>query len=254
MLSRDELARSGPPDFTLGQKEKDYTQHWILTYMSRSGFAGVFKGGTALQKAYGLPRYSEDLDFTLGDERLPDWEALERYLAEAGFTNPQHKQEENDVSHRVRLKAGAPLYNGTLVSLCSVVMEFSLREKALEEPSLVEITPPYPGLMPYTLPVMEKGEIAAEKVRAILTRTSARDLYDLSFLLQSGAALRPVQVAEKLQYYGVSFDYQQFEKRIRRLEKEYRREIGALTSQVQEYKTVRESVLRGVKKEMGEET
>ena len=66
MIDRKMLEKYGPPGFTLGQKEKDYAQHWMLSFLSRTGFDGVFKGGTCLSKIYySYYRLSEDMDFTL---------------------------------------------------------------------------------------------------------------------------------------------------------------------------------------------
>ena len=66
-MNRNELRRYiGITGYSLGQVEKDYFQHIVLAALSRK-MAGslVFKGGTALQKAGVVSRFSEDLDFTL---------------------------------------------------------------------------------------------------------------------------------------------------------------------------------------------
>ena len=48
-----------------GYAEKDYFQNILLFIIFGSyGKEFVFKGGTALSKCLGLPRFSEDLDFT----------------------------------------------------------------------------------------------------------------------------------------------------------------------------------------------
>ena len=128
MLERSEIARFGPPGFHLAQKEKDYVQHWLLTYLSRSGFSGVFKGGTCLQKAFGLPRYSEDLDYTLNGEEEPDWEAAGAFLSSAGFSGLAWKTEKKEAAKRVRLKYRGPLDAGVERSEGSVLLDFSQRE------------------------------------------------------------------------------------------------------------------------------
>ena len=159
MLTREELSKGGNPGFNLGQKEKDYVQHWVLSYLGRGGFLGVFKGGTALQKAYGLPRYSEDLDFTLNGAALPDFDAISRYIASAGFGDPRWKKEEVQGSHSAKLRLQGPLYNGRAISECSVSLDFSAREKTALPTNTVEIRPPYPDSMPYAVQVMNKQEI-----------------------------------------------------------------------------------------------
>jgi len=59
MLTRKELESfRNVLGFNLGQAEKDYLQHLLLFLMSKNARSElVFKGGTCLQKAYGLGRF-----------------------------------------------------------------------------------------------------------------------------------------------------------------------------------------------------
>ncbi len=228
MIDRTMLEKYGPPGFTLGQKEKDYAQHWMLSFLSRTGFDGVFKGGTCLQKAYGLPRYSEDLDFTA--EKEPDYDALAAFLASAGFAGTAVKKEERNASAKAKIRLRGPLFNGKPVSETTIVLEFSKRETPIYPPEIVQIVPPYPDLMPYQAKTMDRREIAAEKVRAIMTRTSPRDLYDLYFLARSGTMPKLEDADEKLEYYGEKFSAEKFEKRVKQMEKEWDKEMKTLTA------------------------
>lgn len=248
MLNRKELDKYGPPGFHLAQKEKDYMQHWILSYLTQSGFGGVFKGGTALQKAFNLPRYSEDLDFTLDNSDKPNMESLSAYLSSSGFSNITWKKEDKKISEIVRLRFRGPLYNGSVVSEGTVVMEFSKREKIILEPEITSITAPYPDMLPYQIKIMHKSEIAAEKIRAILTRDSARDLFDLYFLFRLSAFPDIQTINKKLEYYELRFDVPQFEKKARKLEKIWKKELGALTPNTLNYKDVLNLVLIKIKK------
>lgn len=67
MILRDELFRiSKLYRLTPFQAEKIYIQMHILnSIFSRTYNELVFKGGTAMMLCYQLPRFSEDLDFTL---------------------------------------------------------------------------------------------------------------------------------------------------------------------------------------------
>ena len=65
------------------QIEKDYILSWMLFGISRNELLSkilIFKGGTVLKKAY-FPdyRYSEDLDFTLLDEKTTNEELLREF-------------------------------------------------------------------------------------------------------------------------------------------------------------------------------
>ena len=247
MLSRDEIVKFGPPGFAAGQKEKDYVQHCILAFLSREGFEGEFKGGTALQKAYGLPRYSEDLDFTLGGAPAPNFEGLEKFLSSSGFGMPECTREENEISLSAKIKVQGPLFNGFARSLCHVRMDFSKREKPLLPFSPILITPPYNDIIPYTSKVMAPEEISAEKARAVMTRVSARDLYDLYFLARMGRMPTLSLVDAKLAYYKKEFSFSEFEKSVGKLKSRWKVEIRAFAPQEVEYEAAKEKVLEAFK-------
>ncbi|PIT85931.1 hypothetical protein COU36_00520 [Candidatus Micrarchaeota archaeon CG10_big_fil_rev_8_21_14_0_10_59_7] len=238
MLSRAELEKYGPPGFNLGQKEKDYVQHWILFFLALSGFEGKFKGGTALQKAFGLPRYSEDLDFTLDGALPPDFEAISAHLSSVGFLQATWKTAESEASLSAKARMRGPLYNGKPLSEATVTLEFSKREKAVLKPLRIAIRPSYPDITPYALPVLAKEEIAAEKIRAILTRESCRDLYDLHFLVRQNALPTAELVNEKLAFYDKKYSFAEFKKKAGKLRREWRRELRAYVSQQPDFETV----------------
>ncbi|MDO8554677.1 MAG: nucleotidyl transferase AbiEii/AbiGii toxin family protein [Candidatus Micrarchaeota archaeon] len=247
MLNRTELDKYGPPGFNLGQKEKDYVQHWVLSYVSQAGFEGVFKGGTCLQKAFNLPRYSEDLDFTLNDAGELDLEALAAFLSAAGFSGIGFKKEENEVSKSVKMRFRGPLYSGKLMSEGTISLDFSKREKTLITPNPTMINSPYPDILPYQVKVMDKKEIVAEKIRAVMTRRSARDLFDLYFLLRQKIELDKIMIQKKLDYYGVKFEYNKFEDKIKELGKIWKKEISTLTVNIIDYEVVATQVLENVR-------
>jgi len=250
MLERNELGKYGPPGFHLAQKEKDYVQHWILTFLSRSGFGGVFKGGTCLQKAFGMPRYSEDIDFTLNKAEESDMDALAAFLSAAGFAGVVWKRDETEISVKTRLRYRGPLYNGSEISEGTVLLEFSRREKTALGPNPTTITPPYPDILPYQILVMDREEIAAEKIRAILTRSSARDLFDLYFLMHQKTRLDRKIVAIKLGYYDMKYDQEAFVKSVKKLDRIWKTEMAALTPAGIGYETAAKLVLEESRKQL----
>ncbi|MDP3742533.1 MAG: nucleotidyl transferase AbiEii/AbiGii toxin family protein [Candidatus Micrarchaeota archaeon] len=241
MLKREELEQQGPPGFTAGQKEKDYVQHWTLTYLTRTGLDLVFKGGTCLQKAYNLPRYSEDLDFTAAGENI-EIKGIDKFFSEAGFSETKLKKREAKNSASYKLRTRGPLYVGKEVSEVSVTIEISKRERIAITPLTAIVKPPYSDLSAYQVLCMDKAEIAAEKIRAIYTRESARDLYDLYYLLYQKANPSEELVNEKLAFYELKFSNEEFEKRIAKLEREWKREISSLTQQFIEFNEISETV------------
>ncbi|HII39125.1 TPA: nucleotidyl transferase AbiEii/AbiGii toxin family protein [Candidatus Micrarchaeota archaeon] len=247
MLDRKDLNKFGSPGFNLSQKEKDYLQHWSLRFLSQSGFSGVFKGGTCLQKAFNLPRYSEDLDFTLDDSKEPDFDSLAAFLNSAGFSVRSHAEKNGANSTSVKLRARGPLYNGAAISEATITFDFSKREKTLFKPVPTTITPSYPDLLPYSIRAMDEREITAEKIRAIITRSSARDLFDLYFLLHRNSPPDKKTVDAKLSFYSTSFDFKEFAKRVDALEKIWKKEITALTPNYLEYGAVAKEVKKQAK-------
>ena len=248
MLSRNEVNKYGPPGFHLAQKEKDYVQHWVLTFLSREGFGGVFKGGTCLQKAFGLPRYSADLDFNIDKDGEPDFDAISAFLSSAGFSGLVWKKAATTAnSTSAKLRYRGPLYNGAHLSEGIILFDFSKREKIVLKPQAALITPPYPDLLPYQVRIMHWEEVAAEKIRAVMTRVSARDLFDLYFLLHKKTRLNRKLVETKLEYYDIALDFKQFKGRVEKLRGKWRKEMAVLTPGEADYETMAKQVLKEVK-------
>ena len=61
---------------------------------------------------------------------------------------------------------------------------------------------------------MSEKEILAEKIRALITRNYARDLFDLWFLLNKKAEIDLKLINKKLSYYIKSFSKGEFVKAI----------------------------------------
>lgn len=149
MLTKKELIDT-PIEFNLYQKEKDYLQHLILSRIySKNGSSLVFKGGTSLQKVFGLNRFSEDLDFT--SEESVEMGKLEKGLSELkNFYPTTYERIQKNQSLTYRIKMKGPLYNDPR-SLQTIRVEISQREKILIAPLTEYITPIYKDLGQYML-------------------------------------------------------------------------------------------------------
>ena len=95
------------------QVEKDYVLSWILFAISGNELLSkclVFKGGTVLKKVYFEDyRFSEDLDFTLLDEKITNEDLLKECL---------------------RMQFQIPLYTGFSSNLMKQYVKFfGLRQK-----------------------------------------------------------------------------------------------------------------------------
>jgi len=245
MLTKEDLRKfTSLTGFNLWQTEKDYLQHLFLIFLSReSKDELVFKGGTALQKAYGLNRFSIDLDFTLRKEIKESLiEKICRDITLFGFECKSEKIKEN-LAISFKLAVKGPLYDGSERSISTLRIEISKREKVLLEPEAREIVPVYTDLHPYTVLIMHPKEILAEKIRAILTRTKAKDLYDLWFLLKKGVSIDLALVNEKLKLYEKSFEKSEFISCIRAVKEVWKTELEPLVTFLPSFDTVLEEVL-----------
>ena len=209
MLTREDIGRySRAQGLSLGQTELDYVHHQLLSLLGRSiKNDWVFKGGTCLQKVLALDRFSEDLDFTLIGQ--PDvqqtvakvLDGLNHIGLPARVKWPKSSRGTNEGTFRIQVEG--PLFDGRDLSRCSVLFNLSQREDLLRTPQVTRTVPSYPDLQPYLIYHMDPDEMLAEKVRAMVKRDKARDLYDVGFLLQKGILLDAGLVHEKLSLYSM---------------------------------------------------
>lgn len=250
MITRRDLEGYRPVlGFNLGQIEKDYLQHIVLSIISRAtGNELVFKGGTCLQKVFGLNRFSEDLDFTqMGTVRFNALStSFARGLVAFGYDASIAFEKKRD-SHSLGLKIQGPLYQGTEKSLCSVHIEISQRENVILDPGFKSLYPVYQDLPPYSLLVMHPEEILGEKMRALITRDKTRDLYDIFFLLKKDTNIDWDIIEEKMEYYDMAVDIDKVSEAIVAKRSTWDREITRLTTFTQGFEEVKDYVSKKIK-------
>lgn len=250
MISRDELAgyRCAVGFSNLGQLEKDYLQHaFLASIYSVSSTEFVFKGGTALQKTCGLDRFSEDLDFTFNAEAPPAKFIDEAITALKPFTEALiASKKEQPASFTYRVKMKGPLYDGAERTMHSITLEINKREKILRKPRAIKVVPLYSDLRPYVAYVMAIEEMLAEKIRAILTRNKARDVYDLWFLLRKNTKCDLGLINKKLEYYALKFNFAEFRQSILEKQRVWKPELGVLLKGIPDFKEVSGYVLKEV--------
>jgi len=237
-MNREELQRYiGVTGYSLGQVEKDYFQHIVLSSLSRkAGSMLVFKGGTALQKIGITSRFSEDVDFTarnkisgkeiynIATDAIKDY----NFLAETNH----YIQDERTTSFRIKIQG--PLYRNRR-GICTIRVEISKREQIILEPERKEFAPPYTDILPYSMDVMQSEEILSEKIRTIYSRQKARDLYDLYKIYERHTKFDKNLTQKKLDYYNINFDPKTFLKRCQRLKSLWKQELQSLMEQVPPY-------------------
>jgi hypothetical protein len=245
MISRDELKEYGRLfDLNLGQAEKFYFQDIILFILNQEyGKNMIFKGGTALRKCYGLDRFSEDLDFTC----LIRIDIKELEIGLKRFAMDYEKEvseRENDVRMIIRIKG--PLYTGIPQSYCRIQIDLSYRENITIEPNIKRIGMYIAEIPTFEISVMNEIEILAEKIRAIWTRSDAKDIYDLMFLLRKGIRFEKGLVNRKLDLYDSSWDPKIFEERLKMDQNDWKKELGPLVRNVPGYEETRRFIIEKI--------
>lgn len=126
----------------------------------------ILKGGTALLLAYGLDRFSEDLDFD-SNRHLRLENRIEKAVGPLVKIDSVEVPKNTETVQRYRVKYTTREISGILK------IEVSCRDSYDSSRSHF-----YEGVRVYDLPVL-----IAHKLEAFRNRTAARDLYDLHFLL-----------------------------------------------------------------------
>lgn len=198
------------------QQEKHYIQTIALRSIYASTNDLAFKGGTCLWFFHGLNRFSEDLDFTLvaKEQELKDLPVeVKKDLEVYGIDSEIRILKNDGISFSFRIGAKGPLFTKE-IERSFVRIEISKRESVIKKPDVIEFDALYTDILPFFVLVMEREEILAEKVRAVLTRNRARDVYDLWFLLKKGTRFELNLITEKLKYYKKVFECEKFTERI----------------------------------------
>ena len=218
MIKKDELHRIAVgKNLSPENAEKDYFLELIL-YSIYSQFSDIFilKGGTALYKFYNLNRFSEDLDFVLNRKKVDLTKILRKVLKSVSLVGIEGRiknveKYKNEIN--VKLNFKGPLYNGRKESLAFIALNISQREKPMQIKKELLI-PSYKEIPSFEVFVMGMQEILSEKVRAILTRNKARDIYDCWFLLKRGVKPETGLINKKLKIYKLNFSRNEFIRQI----------------------------------------
>ncbi len=234
------------------QAEKDYIQEMALSGIFNYMGSIVFKGGTALSKFYGSPRFSDDLDFsvvpgTIIGRLAKEVDRVVGSLNDEYSTRVMRKKNAKDMLVW-ELSIRGPLF-GMLNKYQHLKIEIDKNSSVRETLGKVRRNPVYKDLRPYLALVMNEKEILAEKVVALLFRHNikARDLYDLSFLLGKRVYVDAGLIDEKMREHGHMFSSERFHSRVDMLTKIWDRELKRLLPKDKfiGYKTAKATVVEG---------
>ena len=239
MLTRNQLRKLHGGGLPLHILEQDYVQALYLKELYLATEDLVFKGGTYLRHAYGLDRFSEDLDFTrLGASPIPMFEAAASELSSYGIEANIERIDEGDTSLSGILRYRGPLYDGTERSMGAIHIEVSIREDVFLKPLWTRLFFEYPETRAVNVLGLRKEEAFAEKLRALSTRIRGRDLYDVWFLMK-----QEVDVQKSLFERKMSVLNQEPVVNVRISEQEWRRDLRVLVVNPPEYEKVLNEVV-----------
>jgi predicted nucleotidyltransferase component of viral defense system len=120
-------------------------------------------------------------------------------MPRTAWEKEEHRNEIN-----IRFTVRGPLYDGSRGSMSRVTLNFSKRERPTSVHDMLLVAS-YPEIPSFELSVLGIEEIAAEKIRGIMTREKPRDVYDLWFMVKRGTKVDISVVDKKLKIYGLKF-------------------------------------------------
>lgn len=252
MINKQELRTyANQQGLNLGQTEKNYLH--ILTLHAIARILPdklVFKGGTSLMICHGLPRFSEDLDFTATTtiNIQQTIQQIQEFLTQQDITIHTTHQETTPVSESFMIRYQGPLYNGTQQTTSKVEIDISTRETIQQQTTTTRILHPYKDTPTFYLQTMNTQEILAEKIRAILTRNKARDLYDTEYLIAKKTPINKELINKKLSYYNKTYNKQELQQAITNKEKIWEKELKNLIPIVPDFKTTAQTIINALPK------
>lgn len=249
MITKRELQEKARHlNLNLGQTEKNYLQ--LITLYALAKIAPdqfVFKGGTALMMLHNLDRFSEDLDFTIKESATFNHEdffkRLRQQLLYQDVDFEIEKKDVTPVSITFIIRYNGPLFDGTRQTTSKVELDLSERELVMLTTEMKRIVPSYQDVPTFYIQSMSLEEVFAEKIRAILTRNKARDVYDVDFLIAKGVSPRIDIINKKLSYYNKTFSKNDLEQAITIKKNIWSSELKNLLFQIPVFEDVKKKIL-----------
>lgn len=234
MLTRAQIQRLAQRhNMGVQAQERDYIQYLLLMLLYSRSQSLLFKGGTALRIVYRAGRYSEDLDFngTIDVDEIKDlWGGLLDELRGFGINAEIRNEWLAEVGYSFDVNYQGPLYDGRDRTKGKVRVDISLRHEEVDTGREL-VSSEYDDVRPFVATVLTREHLVAEKVRALLMRGKARDVYDLWLLSNQGVFIQPELVSRKLSISDVTLSRASLNDSLDRAGKDWERDMRPLLSQ-----------------------
>jgi predicted nucleotidyltransferase component of viral defense system len=196
------------------QALREVMQEIALAGLQRGGFfdKAAFYGGTCLRVFYGLPRFSEDLDFSLlqADAAFsfePYFKTVRQEFAAFGFDvtlSEKKKTVVTDIASAF-LKSDATVYDLRVIGPKTIKIKFEVDTNpplrfATQEQLLIQ---PYSFYVKcFALPDLFAGKMHALMYRQWANRVKGRDWFDFEWYVRQGVALNLDHFVERARQSG----------------------------------------------------
>lgn len=196
------------------QALREVMQEIALAGLQRGGFfdKAAFYGGTCLRIFHGLPRFSEDLDFSLLQPEQafsfePYFKTLRQEFAAFGFQVELSEKKKTATTDIVSafLKNNATVYDLKVVGQKTVKIKFEVDTDpplrfSTEEKLLIQ---PYSFYVKcFAMPDLFAGKIHALIYRRWQNRVKGRDWFDFEWYVRQGVPLNLAHFAERARQSG----------------------------------------------------
>lgn len=234
MLTRSQIQRIAQRQgIGVQSQERDYIQHLLLFLLYRRSQELVFKGGTALRMVYKGNRYSEDLDFN-APANIPllkdAWGEVLRGLLDFGVRGEMRNEWISGVGYSFDVSYQGPLYDGRDRTKGKVRVDISTRQEEVDSQRAL-VSSEYDDIRPFVVRVISQEHLLAEKLRALLLRSKARDAYDIWLLSSQGVRIRRDLVDKKLALYDVTLSQDVLDSALKKARGEWERDLRPLLPQ-----------------------
>lgn len=202
------------PSESRGDALREVMQEIALAGLQRAGFfdKAAFYGGTCLRIFHGLPRFSEDLDFSLlgsepGFSLTPFFQVLCEEFSAFGFEVDisERKKAADSVVVSAFLKKNTSIYDVKVAGqrLLKIKFEvdtdppgaFSTEEKLLVQPYSFYVKC-------YALPDLYAGKVHALLFRRWKNRVKGRDWFDFEWYVRTGVPLNLAHLEARARQSG----------------------------------------------------
>ncbi|MBM3309421.1 MAG: nucleotidyl transferase AbiEii/AbiGii toxin family protein, partial [Candidatus Altiarchaeales archaeon] len=168
-------------------------------------------------------------------------------LGDVGINGRVKEVRDHQKQKNIYLELRGPLFDGNPKNISVITVNISLKERPLYPPEQRMIFSQYLDIPSFDVFVMPSTELLSEKIRALLTRNKARDVYDVWFLLNKNTRFSPSDVNKKLKKHKLSFNAKYLTAKVDEKEKSWRSDLESLIlGTLPEFKKVRKTIVEKI--------